>query len=129
MVCGPVADGGEGVVQFGTLNGQDGFAIHEVNTSDRAGLSVSRAGDVNGHGLDDMIIGAYYARPKGGVIAASETYSVLGRYQPDPDCSENDVLDECDITGGLSEDLDADGAPDACAGHNEPASRKPRPSR
>ncbi|MCB1583538.1 MAG: FG-GAP repeat protein [Xanthomonadales bacterium] len=41
-----------------TLNGQNGFAIHGIDASDRTGDSVSSAGDVNGDGIDDLLIGA-----------------------------------------------------------------------
>lgn len=40
------------------LDGKSGFAINGVNTNDRSGYSVSGAGDVNGDGLADVIIGA-----------------------------------------------------------------------
>jgi hypothetical protein len=33
---------------------------------DRSGFSISSAGDVNGDGLDDLIIGAVYADANGG---------------------------------------------------------------
>jgi hypothetical protein len=35
--------------------------LHQQWHSDRSGFSVSSAGDVNGDGLDDLIVGAKYA--------------------------------------------------------------------
>ena len=41
--------------------GNGGFVIHGEDASDHSGCSVSSAGDVNGDGFDDLIIGAYTA--------------------------------------------------------------------
>ena len=46
-----------------TLNGSNGFAINGTAASDSSGSSVSSAGDVNGDGIDDLIIGAPNADP------------------------------------------------------------------
>jgi hypothetical protein len=40
---------------------QRGFVINGEAVSDYSGHSVSNAGDVNGDGLDDLIVGAYQA--------------------------------------------------------------------
>jgi hypothetical protein len=41
-----------------SLNGTNGFAVYGKLINDRLGESVSAAGDVNGDGIDDVIIGA-----------------------------------------------------------------------
>jgi hypothetical protein len=60
-----------------TLNGTNGFLINGIDSSDQSGVSVSGAGDVNGDGFDDLIIGANWADP-GENSAAGECYVVLG---------------------------------------------------
>jgi hypothetical protein len=45
----------------GQLNGIDGFGIDGVGRFEDLGTSVSSAGDVNGDGFDDLIIGAPFA--------------------------------------------------------------------
>ena len=61
-----------------TLNGTDGFRIDGIDIGDNSGHSVSSAGDVNGDGFDDIIIGAHHADP-GGNISAGESYVVFGK--------------------------------------------------
>ncbi len=55
-----------------------GFRIDGIDAGDRSGLSVSGAGDVDGDGLADLIVGAYGADP-GGDSDAGETYVVFGK--------------------------------------------------
>jgi hypothetical protein len=45
--------------------GTGGFVINGESEGDYSGWSVSSAGDVNGDGLDDLIVGAYQADPSG----------------------------------------------------------------
>src|SRR4028119_1254690 len=59
------------------LNGSNGFAINGIGANDWSGSSVSRAGDVNGDGIDDLIIGANSADPNG-IYAAGQSYVVFG---------------------------------------------------
>ena len=59
-------------------DGTAGFVLQGIRPHDHSGLSVSGAGDVNGDGIDDLIIGAFEADPNG-VIDAGESYVVFGR--------------------------------------------------
>jgi Ca2+-binding RTX toxin-like protein len=61
-----------------TLDGSNGFKISGVAASDLSGFSVASAGDVNGDGYDDLIIGARYADPNG-INNAGAGYVVFGR--------------------------------------------------
>ena len=60
-----------------TLDGTNGFVINGIDAGDRSGNSVSGAGDVNGDGFDDLIIGAPNADPNG-IDLAGESYVVFG---------------------------------------------------
>jgi len=66
------------VVELSTLDGSSGFSISGFDAFDRRGFSVSGAGDVNGDGIDDLIVGAPNADPKG-LIDAGASYIVLGQ--------------------------------------------------
>ncbi|MCB1553241.1 MAG: FG-GAP repeat protein, partial [Xanthomonadales bacterium] len=59
------------------LNGDNGFRIDGVAAGDRSGFAVSAAGDVNGDGIDDLIVGAFGAAPSG------SSYVVFGRDEGD----------------------------------------------
>jgi len=62
-----------------TLDGSSGFTINGLDSNDRSGSSVSSAGDINGDGIDDLIIGATHADPNGNNSAGS-SYVVFGSY-------------------------------------------------
>ena len=51
-------DGGSSDIDLATLTAADGFKIAGDAAYDYAGSSVSSAGDVNGDGFDDLIVGA-----------------------------------------------------------------------
>ena len=46
------------------LDGDNGIRLDGVAANDRSGISVSGAGDVNGDGFDDLIVGAVGASPQ-----------------------------------------------------------------
>ncbi len=48
-------------------DGSAGFVLDGIDADDYSGCSVSAAGDVNGDGIDDLIIGAFRADPGGRV--------------------------------------------------------------
>ena len=65
-------------IDLASLNGTNGFRLDGIDAFDRSGFSVASAGDVNGDGFADLIIGAYGANP-GGDIEAGESYIVFGK--------------------------------------------------
>ena len=50
--------GTDGILEASGLDGDEGFIITGIPGSNRIGNSVSGAGDINGDGLPDIIIGA-----------------------------------------------------------------------
>ena len=90
VIGAPYANGGNGAayVVFGSdqqwtspvdlsgLDGSDGFRINSAGSSDTLGVSVSAAGDINGDGIDDLLIGATLAGSPGAYNGAS--YVVFG---------------------------------------------------
>ena len=63
-------------LDLSSLDGTNGFRLNGVAAGDLSGLAVSSAGDVNGDGLADLLIGAAGA-PNGERSGAS--YVVFGR--------------------------------------------------
>jgi len=63
-----------------SLNGSNGFRLDGVAASDYSGFSVSAAGDINGDGVGDLIVGAPFADPNGSRSGSS--YVVFGHSPP-----------------------------------------------
>ena len=57
----------------------DGFVIRGQSALDNSGYSVSGAGDVNGDGLADLIVGSNLADPVTGGTSAGRSYVVFGK--------------------------------------------------
>ena len=66
------------VLELTSLNGSDGFRLDGAAALDFSGEAVSAAGDVNSDGVDDVIVGAFFADPNGNNNAGS-SYVVFGR--------------------------------------------------
>ena len=66
-----------GNLDLSTLNGSNGFKISGEAARRSSGFSVASAGDVNGDGFDDLIVGALGADPNGSNSGAS--YVVFGK--------------------------------------------------
>ena len=66
-------------INLSGLDGSDGFKVLGTALSrDQLGISVSDAGDVNGDGIDDIIVGANRASFGGGMYAGA-SYVVFGK--------------------------------------------------
>jgi VCBS repeat-containing protein len=64
-------------ININSLDGINGFIVNGIDAFDESGAAVSNAGDVNGDGIDDLIIGAPGADPDG-KSDAGETYVIFG---------------------------------------------------
>ncbi len=68
-------------LELSALDGSNGFVLNGIDAYDRSGGSVSGAGDINGDGIDDLIIGAHVVNPNGRFSGRSsgQSYVVFGR--------------------------------------------------
>jgi hypothetical protein len=94
-------------------DGTRGFVLTGIDVEDYSGISVSEAGDVNGDGIDDLIVGAVGADP-GGDEDAGESYIVFGRKDTDGD-NIADALDNCTLVANADQrDTNGDGYGNVC---------------
>jgi hypothetical protein len=88
-----------------TLDGSNGFVIDGEAAYDRSGWSISSAGDINGDGIDDLVIGAFLANAVGGFTGSS--YVVFGR-----DAGFPPVVSLADLDGSNGFQLDGEASGD-----------------
>jgi hypothetical protein len=97
VVFGGIGVGSGGTLELSSLNGTNGFVCNGIDEDDRSGSSVSSAGDVNGDGIDDLIIGARYADPNG--ATSGESYVVFGKGDASlaADLNNDGIVDTADL--------------------------------
>ena len=97
VVFGDPGHGDAGpALDLNTLDGSNGFTILGATATDRAGTAVAGAGDVNGDGVDDMLIGAP-AHAADGDKYSGAAYVVFGNDTPG---AFGATLDLKDLDGG-----------------------------
>jgi len=95
------------VISLSALDGSDGFRLDGAQFYDRIGVALSRAGDINGDGLEDMAVGAPGADQGdlGTALDSGESYVVFGR-NTSQDGNFPSVLSVASLDGSIGFRLD-----------------------
>jgi len=132
VVFGDTDIGSAGMLKLSELNGDNGFSIDAPNRIDSR-VSVSGAGDINGDGMADLILGGFLSDPDGsdpdGNLTASESHVIFGNIDignsgidelSDLDGTNGFVINGLDgsseLTGNGAGDLNGDGMDDLVIG-------------
>jgi glycosylphosphatidylinositol phospholipase D len=106
----------DGRFDLADINGANGFFVPGLDNADRAGYTVSEAGDLNGDTIDDLLIAADWADPNGHEFAG-EVYLIFGQSGPfdlDGD-TVDDRDDNCKLIANTDQrDTDGDGFGNVC---------------
>jgi hypothetical protein len=128
VLVGPTVASALAGIELGTfVSGTQGVRFHGENTGHQMGYSVSGAGDVNGDGKDDIIVGAPFAEVNNGRV-----YVIFGYAGPYVDRSmlvigwgtagfHIDIGEEVHLGGAVSGagDVNGDGFDDVIVGANQ----------
>ena len=127
-------DGFPAILNASTLDGTNGTVIRGFDDNDQSGSAVDIVGDVNGDGLDDLLIGAIRANNRinlGNILEdAGATYLIFGRAAFVAEHFVADLIDGTDgvLIAGVDDDdlsgravsragdVNGDGAPDFIIG-------------
>ncbi len=100
------ASGFDALMDLSILDGNNGFRLDGEVKVDNSGFSVSSAGDINGDGFDDLIVGALGADPNGENSGSS--YVVFGKtsgFDAQMDLSSLDGRNGFRLDGGNSNEF------------------------
>ncbi|MEL7450128.1 MAG: dockerin type I domain-containing protein, partial [Pseudomonadota bacterium] len=98
------------IVDPAALDGNAGFVVRGAEEGDAAGTSVQAAGDVNGDGMADIIIGAVGSGPDD----RGQAFVVFGRADTDGD-GVQDTADNCsELANSGQRDSNGDGFGNLC---------------
>jgi hypothetical protein len=74
---GPDGKNASSTFELSSLDGWNGFALEGVSRNDNSGITMSSAGDIDGDGADEVLVGAPYKNING-VTDCGQSYIVFG---------------------------------------------------
>jgi hypothetical protein len=93
VVFGKASGFGAAIDLTDVAAGTGGFAINGQDAGDFSGFSVASAGDINGDGFGDLIIGAPYGRAAGNAKNfAGDSYVIFGKSSTPPTITANQIF-------------------------------------